>query len=81
MSKALSLDLRQRPAAAERDEGVRHRAAAARFNLRAASISRWRAPERQSGELRPGLLGGDQRSQAIEAMPARSCAPSEHIVT
>jgi transposase len=67
MSKALSLDLRHRVVAAVRDEGLSHRAAAARFKVSAASISRWRALERQSGDLRPGPLGGDRRSGLIEA--------------
>ena len=67
MSKALSLDLRQRVVAAVRDEGLSHRVAAARFKVSAASISRWRALERRSGDLRPGPLGGDRRSGAIEA--------------
>lgn len=67
MSKALSLGLRQRVIAAVCDEGLSHRAAAARFRLSAASISRWRALERQSGDLRPGPLGGDRRSRAVEA--------------
>jgi transposase len=67
MSKALSLDLRQRVVAAVRDEGLSHRAAAARFKVSAASISRWLALERQSGDLRPGPLGGDRRSGTVEA--------------
>jgi transposase len=67
MSRALSLDLRQRVVAAVRDEGLSHRAAAARFKVSAASISRWRALERQFGDLRPGPLGGDRRSGVIEA--------------
>ena len=67
MSKALSVDLRQRVVAAVSDEGLSHRAAAARFKVSAASISRWRALERHSGHLRPGPLGGDRRSSAIEA--------------
>ncbi len=67
MSRALSLDLRQRVVAAVHDEGLSHRAAAARFKVSAASISRWRALERQSGHLQPGPLGGDRRSAAIEA--------------
>src|SRR3954464_16030985 len=67
MSRALSLDLRQRVVAAVRDEGLSHRAAAARFSVSAASISRWRALERQSGDLRPRPLGGDRRRAAIEA--------------
>jgi transposase len=67
MSKALSLDLRRRVVSAVRDEGLSHRAAAARFKVSAASISRWRALERHSGDLTPGPLGGDRRSAAIEA--------------
>lgn len=67
MSKALSLDLWQRVVTAVRDEGLSHREAGARFKVSAASISRWRALERQSGDLRPGPLGGDRRSAAIEA--------------
>ena len=67
MSKALSLDLRNRVVAAVHDEGLSHRAAAARFRVSAASISRWRALERRSGSLRPGPLGGDRRSGVIEA--------------
>jgi transposase len=67
MSKALSVDLRDRVVAAVRDEGLSHRAAAIRFKVSAASISRWRALQRQSGHLRPGPLGGDRRSAASEA--------------
>jgi transposase len=53
--------------AAVRDEGLSHPAAAARFAVSAASISRSRAMERQSGDLRPGPLDRDRRSAAIEA--------------
>jgi transposase len=42
MSRALSLDLRIRVLAAV-VEGRSHRAAAARFGVSAASVSRWRA--------------------------------------
>ena len=67
MSKALSPDLRQRVVAAVRDEGLSHRQAAARLRVSAASVSRWRRLERQSGSLQPGALGGDRRSKVIEA--------------
>ncbi len=50
-----------------RNEGSSHCAAAARFEVSAASISCWHARERQSGALRPGPLAGDRRSAAIEA--------------
>ena len=56
MSKALSLDLRQRALAALHDEGLSHREAAARFRVSAASISRWRALARDGSEPRPGPL-------------------------
>jgi transposase len=66
MSKALSTDLRMRVVAAVAD-GASHRAAAARFGVSAASVSRWRALERRQGDIRPGPLGGDRRSRRIEA--------------
>ena len=53
MSKALSLDLRERALVAVRDEGLTHRQAATRFRVSAASISRWRALEREKGDVRP----------------------------
>jgi transposase len=33
----------------------------------AASVSGWRALEREKGDLRPGPLGGDRRSGRVEA--------------
>ena len=66
MSKALSLDLRER-VLAEIARGVSGRAAAARFGVSASSASRWRALERERGDARPGPLGGDRRSGRIEA--------------
>ena len=66
MSKALSLDLRIRVLSAVSD-GMSHRAAAARFGVSAASVSRWRALEQEQGDARPKALGGDRRSGRIEA--------------
>jgi transposase len=66
MSRALSLDLRTRVLAAVRD-GMSHRQAGERFGVSAASVSRWRALERQQGDARPKALGGDRRSARIEA--------------
>ncbi len=66
MSKALSLDLRNRVLSAV-SEGMSHRAAGARFGVSAASVSRWRALEREPGDARPKALGGDRRSGRIEA--------------
>jgi transposase len=66
MSRALSLDLRVRVLAAVHG-GASHREAGERFGVSAASVSRWRAREREQGEARPKALGGDRRSQRIEA--------------
>ncbi len=66
MSKALSVDLRTRVLAAVA-AGATHREAGARFGVSAASVSRWRALEREQGNVRPGPLGGDRRSGRIEA--------------
>ena len=66
MSKALSLDLRERVltmAAA----GASHRQAGERFGVSAASVSRWRALALEQGNAKPKALGGDRRSGRIAA--------------
>ena len=73
MSKALSLDLRVRALAAVAG-GMTHRAAGERFGVSAASISRWRTREREQGDARPKALGGDRRSQRIDALQDRVLA-------
>jgi Transposase and inactivated derivatives len=69
MSKALSLDLRIRVLAAVAS-GFSHRQAAERFGVSAASVSRWRAREREQGAPLPKALGGDRRSGRIDACKA-----------
>jgi len=66
MSKALSVDLRDRVVAAI-ESGMSCRQAAARFGVSAASAIRWRALKLKQGDVRPGPLGGDRRSGRIEA--------------
>lgn len=66
MSRALSVDLRVRVLAAVA-QGLTHRQAGERFGVSAASVSRWRAREREQGDARPKALGGDRRSRRIEA--------------
>ena len=66
MSKALSVDLRERVVAAVA-AGASCRAAAARFGVSAASAIRWWALERETGSVAPKALGGDRRSERIEA--------------
>ena len=62
----MSMDLRVRVLAAV-SQGLSHRAAAERFEVSAASISRWRKREREQGDARPRALGGDRRSARIDA--------------
>ena len=66
MSKALSVDLRERVVAAI-EGGLSCHRAAKRFGVSASSAIRWRALERRQGDVRPGPLGGDRRSGRIEA--------------
>jgi len=66
MSKPLSLDLRERVVAAVAD-GLSRRKAEERFGVSAASSVRWCALERDQGDPKPKPMGGDQRSQRIEA--------------
>ena len=66
MTRATSLDLRIRVLAAVAG-GLRHRAAAERFGVSAASVSRWRALERSQGDALPKALGGNRRSGWVDA--------------
>ena len=66
MPTPLSLDLRVRVLAAVAS-GLSHRQAGERFGVSAASVSRWRGLERERGDAGPKPMGGDQRSQRIEA--------------
>lgn len=66
MTRALALDLRVRVLAAV-SEGMSHRAAGDRFDVSAASVSRWRGLERDQGDPSPKPSGGDRRSHRIEA--------------
>lgn len=66
MSRALSVDLRERVVAAVAS-GASRRAAAARFGVGISSAIRWCAQARDVGSVVPGPLGGDRRSARIEA--------------
>jgi transposase len=70
MSKALSVDLRERVVRAVA-AGVSCRAAAVRFGVSASSAIRWCARLRATGSVVPGALGGDRRSGRTEAHAAR----------
>lgn len=69
MSKALSVDLRERVVAAVRG-GASRRAAAARFGVGISSAIRWCAMAHETGSVAPGPLGGDRRSARVEAHAA-----------
>ena len=66
MSKALSVDLRERVVTAI-EEGMSRRQAAARFGVSPASAVRWFSLVKETGTARPKALGGDRRSGRIEA--------------
>ena len=70
MSIALSVDLRRRVVAAVVEDGLSYRAAAERFKVSAASVSRRRALARTCGSVRPGSFGGDRTTHAVEAHAA-----------
>lgn len=65
MSKALSVDLRDRVVAAV-SGGMSRRSAAERFGVSAASAVRWCQSVRQNGVVAPKALGGDRRSGRVE---------------
>ena len=66
MSKPISMDLRERVVAAI-DGGMSRRGAAERFGVSISSAIRWAAQVRLTGDVRPRRVGGDKRSQRIEA--------------
>ncbi|NOG73995.1 MULTISPECIES: IS630 family transposase [Roseicella] len=65
MSKALSVDLRERVVSAIA-AGASCRAAATRFGVSASSAIRWATLAREAGSVAPGPLGGDRRTARIE---------------
>jgi transposase len=69
MTKALSIDLRERVIGAIA-EGASCRQAAARFGVSASSAIRWHGLSRTVGDAAPKQQGGDRRSGRIEAHAA-----------
>lgn len=63
----LSVDLRKRVVSAVREEGMSRRASAQRFGVSFASAIRWVTALRERGSCAPLPMGGDQRSQRVEA--------------
>ncbi len=66
MTRALSIDLRERVVAVI-DGGLSRRQAAARFGVSVSSAIRWHALARRTGTATPKRQGGDRRSGRIEA--------------
>jgi transposase len=77
MSKALSVDLRERVVAAV-SGGMSRRAAAERFGVSAASAVRWCQSLRRGGTVAPKALGGDRRSGRVERHAALILGFVEH---
>ena len=63
----LSVDLRKRVVSAVGEEGMSCRAAARRFGVSFASAIRWVAALRERGSYAALPMGGDTRSQRVEA--------------
>jgi transposase len=63
----LSGDLRKRVVSAVHEEGMSCRAAARRFGVSFSSSIRWVAALRERGSYAPLPMGGDTRSQRLEA--------------
>jgi transposase len=66
MTKALSIDLRERLITAV-EGGMSRRAAAERFGVAVSTAIKWADQWRRTGDVRPRPQGGDKRSQRIEA--------------
>ncbi len=66
MTRALSIDLRERLVSAV-EGGQSRRAAAERFGVAASTAIKWVDRWRRTGHVRPRPQGGDKRSQPIEA--------------
>ena len=66
MADPLSDDVRERACQAVA-EGLSGRQAAKRFKASASSVSRWRRRLRDTGSVSPDAMGGDRRSERIEA--------------
>jgi len=73
MTKALSIDLRERVITAV-EGGLSRRAAAERFGVAVSSAIKWVDRWRRTGDVRPRPQGGDYRSQRIEAHAAEILA-------
>ena len=67
MTKALSLDLRQRVVDAI-NQGMSRRAAAARFGIAPSAAVKWFRLWQETGSVVPRAQGGDRRSERIEAL-------------
>jgi transposase len=66
MADPLSDDLRERVCEAV-GEGLSGREAAKRFKISPSSVSRWRRRLHDTGSVSPDAMGGDRRSERIEA--------------
>lgn len=73
MPTPLSVDLRERVVAAI-EAGASRRQTAKRFGVGVSSAIRWHDSFRREGRIEPKPMGGDRRSQVIEAQAERVVA-------
>lgn len=79
MTKPLSLDLRQRVIDAI-NAGQSCRAAAARFGIAPSAAVKWHRLWRETGSVAPRPMGGDKRSERVEALGPAIFAMVEEAV-
>lgn len=79
MTRPLSLDLRQRVVDAL-NAGQSCRAAAARFGIAPSAAVKWHRLWRETGSVAPRAMGGDKRSERIEALGPAIFAMVEEAV-
>ncbi len=79
MTRPLSLDLRQRVVDAV-NAGQSCRAAAARFGIASSAAVKWHRLWRETGSVAPRPMGGDKRSDRIEALGPAIFAMVEEAV-
>lgn len=79
MTRPLSLDLRQRVIDAI-NGGQSCRAAAARFGVAPSAAVKWHRLWRETGSVAPRAMGGDKRSERIEALGPAIFAMVEEAV-
>jgi transposase-like protein len=80
MSRAYSLDLRERVVAAVEKGGLSARRAAAQFGVGASTAIRWVGRLRRTGSVRPSKIGGSRESLPGSIAPG-CCSGSQRRIS